>query len=200
LEKRWGSYKTSYKDANRVLYEGKNWVKLFGSSSYFILLEGSNKINLTVYHDNAYADYIIVFINKKEESDLTPDEIYWFNYNNDGEPYLLYKHTIPCSYTTYAPGAEPPYNDKNGTEVHTLTLKSMFESFLEQQEKKKEGTKKRIRSKFSPLIPGNEDKYDIYIIVRQNNDGGKPYGHPILCWRNVLKFNDPFWKEDQTQP
>ena len=200
LKKRCESYKTSYKDADRVLYEGKNWVKLFDDSRYFILLEGNDKAYLTVYNDNAYADYIIVFINKKEESDLTPDEIYWFNYNNDGEPYLLYKCEDPCPYTTYAPGAEPPYNDKNGTEVHTLTLKAMFESFLEQQEKNGNGKKEQIRSKFLPLISGNEDKYEIYIIVRQNDDGGKPQEHPILCWRNVLKFDDPFWAENQTQP
>ena len=197
LEKRWNSYKTSYKDV--VLYEGKNLVKMFNNGRYLILLK-DNIINLYVYNENAYADYIVVFINKKEESDSSPDEIYLFNYNDDGKPYLLYdRKKISCQYSTPAPGFNPDSKD-NLPGFRTLTLKSMFESFLEQQEKKKEGTKEQIRSKFSPLIPGNEDKYETYIIVRQNNDRGKPYGHPMLCWRNVLKFDDPFWAENQTQP
>ena len=200
LETRWNSFINYSNSEGLVPYKGKNLVKMFSSNRYLILLEDNNKINLYVYNENAYADYIVVFINKKEESDPSSDEIYWFNYNDDGKPYLLYdRKKISCQYSTPAPGFNPDTKD-NLAGFRTITLKSMFESFLEQQEKKKEGAKEQIRSKFSPLISGNEDKYEIYIIVRQFDDGGKPQEHPMLCWRNILKFNDPFWAEKQKQP
>ena len=74
-------------------------------------------------------------------------------------------------------------------------MKSMFESFLDQQENNK---KEQIRSKFFPFS-GNEDKYDVYLILRRNNDRGEPDKSEMLCWCNVLKFGDPFWETLETK-
>jgi len=44
--------------------------------------------------------------------------------------------------------------------------------------------------------------YDVYLVIIDSGlfRSGTESTHKSLCWRNVLKFGDPFWAEKQKQP
>ena len=113
-------------------------------------------------------------------------------------------------YTTYPPNAEPKYNEENQGNVHMFKLSSLLKTSLENLHKKESKEWKYSEEQLvNALLKEVKDKnYDIYIIfgyVRSIPSYDKVFGNSLATglgshWCNVLKFNDPFWKEDQTQP
>ena len=157
-------------------------------------------------YDSYYMDFHIAFVKKDE-----PDKGYSVHFSNlndkkDYEPYLLFD-AGDARYKDYPPEATPQYTDqKDG--IHMFRLSSLLKTSLKhQREKESKKWKYSDEVLVNRLLEEVKSKnYDIYLIlghVSTNKTSGYEGFFSILrgrFWCNVLKFGDPIWAENQTQP
>ena len=224
LEKRWLALYNSHL-SSKGNWTTDNSTSDFGevvlcdmlTSNYNMLLykdEYDYKLYMSTYsgaRSSYYLDLHIAFVKEDE-----PDKGYSVHFSNlvdkngkkEYEPYLLLD-AGDAKYKEYPPGAIPSYAQQK-TGVHMFPLSSLIatslKNYFEKENKVMEGFDYKNVSK-SFLKEVREKNYDIYIIVGYycsipgdevhcNSFATTIGGH----WRNVLKFDDPIWAENQTQP
>jgi hypothetical protein len=215
LEVRWKSAKAcmsgkwnKYTDAN---YDNLFLCRPYLNDFKFLLYPDSKGYNLYIKinessYDSYYMDFHIAFVKKDE-----PDKGYSVHFSNlndkkDYEPYLLFD-AGDARYKDYPPEAIPQYTDqKDG--IHMFRLSSLLKTSLKhQREKESKKWKYSDEVLVNRLLEEVKSKnYDIYLIlghVSTNKTSGYEGFFSILrgrFWCNVLKFGDPIWAENQTQP
>ena len=215
LEVRWKSAKAcmsgkwnKYTDAN---YDNLFLCRPYLNDFKFLLYPDSKGYNLYIKinessYDSYYMDFHIAFVKKDE-----PDKGYSVHFSNlndkkDYEPYLLFD-AGDARYKDYPSEAIPQYTDqKDG--IHMFRLSSLLKTSLKhQREKESKKWKYSDDVLVNRLLEEVKSKnYDIYLIlghVNTNKTSGYEGFFSILrgrFWCNVLKFGDPIWAENQTQP
>ena len=162
------------------------------------------KVNSISGYDS-YMDLCIAFVEKNE-----PDKGYSVHFanvkNGKYEPYVLH-NAGDSKYTEYPPNAEPKLTSDTEEGMRMFRLSSLLKISLENLHKKESKEWKYSEQDLAKTLlkKVKDEKYDIYIIfgvMYQHQDKTLYSGmvQPGLLWRNVLKFGDPIWAENQTQP
>ena len=186
LNERWIYYKDD--NPNKFENEGKYFTQLFNDPSYKICLK-DNDLEVWAHPlESYYANWNIVFVNKNENK---RNEGYHFTFG----PYRLNKDQTEQEKEILKKNCLNP--GKNPLK-YRFTLDDLFSISL----KNKSGINHITEiSEFNEFKSKIGSDYDVYLVIidsglfRNNESINKNF-----CWCNVLKFNDPFWKEDQTQP
>ena len=187
LDERWQYYKND--NPNKFENEGKYFTQLFTEPSYKICLKDNN---LEIWaHSNGvfYANWSIVFVGNKKDNG---NEGYHFTFGS----YHLQKDQTEeekeiLKNNRLNPGRNPA--------KYIFTLDDLFNISLRNKSGIDHTTEISEFNKFKSKIGSD---YDVYLVVIDSGlfRSGTESTHKSLCWCNVLKFGDPFWAENQTQP
>ena len=193
LETRWQYYKDD--NPSQFENEGKYFTRLFNDPSYKICLK-DNDLEVWAHPlDSYYANWNIVFIDKNKDNG---NEGYHFTFG----PYHLNKDQTEQEKEILKNNCLNP--GKNPLK-YRFTLDDLFKISL--KNKYKINPTDKEMSEFNEFKSKIGSDYDVYLVVIdsglfEHSDGSNfpESTDKDFCWCNVLKFNDPFWKEDQTQP
>jgi len=187
LKTRWQYYKDD--NPSQFENEGKYFTRLFNDPSYKICLK-DNDLEVWAHPlESYYANWNIVFVDKNKDNG---NEGYHFTFG----PYHLNKDQTEqekeiLKNNCLNPGRNPL--------KYKFTLDDLFKISL--KNKYKINPTDKEMSEFNGFKSKIGIDYDVYLVVIDSGlfYSGTESTHKSLCWRNVLKFGDPFWETLETK-